>query len=92
MANTFLWSLYVSFLPTGKLEKDPGVQELKLNGSGEKENRKKRQAIALLLIYHQVSQNNNTKCSKQKQGLVTWTIPTAGKSDALSLAPTQFKD
>lgn len=92
MTNTFWWCLYASLSPTGKLQKDPGVQELKLNGSWKKGNRKKRQAIALLLNYHQVSWNNNVKCSKQKQGLVTWAIPTAGKSDALSLAPTQHSD
>jgi len=37
VTNIFCWSLYVSFLPSEKLEKDSGIPELKLNGSWGKQ-------------------------------------------------------
>lgn len=37
MTNIFCWGFYVSLLPTEKLEKHPGIQELMLSGSWGKE-------------------------------------------------------
>lgn len=85
VTNIFCWSLSVSLLPTEKLEKDPGIQELKLHGSWGKVH---------LLSFWAITRSAGAaiqNASSKRQGSATRAIPASRKADALPLAPMQSR-